>query len=91
MQYTASHLTPLIYILILFSDRAMAQAVNRWLLTSESQSVHLGIVVDKVALALVFVRVLRFSVSVSLHHGCPCSYSTWGMNNRPVCGRRSRT
>jgi branched-subunit amino acid transport protein len=38
----------------------MAQAVNRWPLTAETR-VHVGFVVDKVALGQVFLRVLPFS------------------------------
>jgi hypothetical protein len=30
-----------------------------------------------------------FSLSVSFHHGSPCSYITWGMNNWHVGGRTS--
>jgi hypothetical protein len=32
-----------------------------------------------------------FSLSVSFHRGCPCSYIIWGMNNRPSGGRSSET
>jgi hypothetical protein len=43
----------------------MAQAVSRWPLTAEAGfapgSIHVGFVVDKVALGQVFLRVLRFS------------------------------
>jgi hypothetical protein len=43
----------------------MVQAVSRWPLTTEARvdpgSVHVGFVVDKVALGQVFPRVLRFS------------------------------
>jgi hypothetical protein len=48
----------------------MAQAVSRWPLNGFAiGSVQVGIVVDKVALGQVFVRVLRFSLSVSFHRG----------------------
>jgi hypothetical protein len=32
-----------------------------------------------------------FPLSTSFHHGSPCSYITWGVNNRPVGGRSSET
>jgi hypothetical protein len=47
-------------------------------------------VMHKVALGLVLLRVLRFSLSVSFHRGSPYSYTTWG-NNRPIGSRSSET
>jgi hypothetical protein len=48
-----------------FLGRAMAQAVSHWPLTAETRvrpwSIHVGFMVDKVALGQVFRRVLRFS------------------------------
>jgi hypothetical protein len=37
----------------------------------------------------VLLRVIEFSLSVSLHSGSPYSYINWGMNKRPVGGRSS--
>jgi hypothetical protein len=48
-------------------------------------SVHVGFVVDKVALGQGFLP------SVSFRRSCPCSYIAWRMNNRPVGGRNSET
>jgi hypothetical protein len=50
-----------------------------------------GFVLDKVALRQVYLWVLRFPLSISFHHGSPCSYIYWGMNNRPASGRSSET
>jgi hypothetical protein len=53
--------------------RAMAQVVSRRLLPQMSrfvsESVHVGFMVEKVALGQVFLRGLRFSLSVSFHRG----------------------
>jgi hypothetical protein len=54
-------------------------------------SVHVGFVVDKVALGQGFLRVLPFSLSISFHHCPPCSYIALGINNRPSGGRSSET
>jgi hypothetical protein len=54
-------------------------------------SVNVGFVLDKVALRKLFIRVFRFPLSVSFHHGSPCSYIIWEMNNRPAGGRSSET
>jgi hypothetical protein len=51
-------------------------------------SVHVGFVVDKVALGQVFLRVLQFS-TVSIIPPCPHTYIIWGINNGHVGGRRS--
>jgi hypothetical protein len=58
---------------------------------SFAMSVHVGFVVDKVALGLVSLRVLRFFLSVSFHRGSPYPYIIWGVNNRPIGDRRSET
>jgi len=53
-----------------FNGRAMAQAVSSWPFTAETRlRFHLRSVVYsyKVALGQVFLRVLRFSLSVSFH------------------------
>jgi hypothetical protein len=42
------------------------------------KSVRMSFVVDRVALGQVFLWVLRFHLSISFHHGSPCSYITWG-------------
>jgi hypothetical protein len=53
--------------------RAMAQAVSRRPLTAEprvrDRSVHVGFMVDRVAVGQVCLRVLRFPPSVSFHGG----------------------
>jgi hypothetical protein len=54
-------------------------------------SVHVGCVVDNVALWQVSVRFIRFPLSISTHRGSPYSYIIWGMNNRPVGGCSSDT
>jgi hypothetical protein len=38
-----------------------------------------------------FSELFGLPLSVSFHHGSPCSYIIWGMNNRPVCGCSSET
>jgi hypothetical protein len=53
--------------------------------------VQMGFVMYKVALELVFLQVFGFTLSISFHHGFPCSYIIWGMNNRTVGGRSSET
>jgi hypothetical protein len=57
------------------------------------RSVDVGFVVSKVALGQVFLRVLRFSLSVSFHRGSSysCTRITWGMNDRPVGVRSTGT
>jgi hypothetical protein len=70
----------------------MAQAVSRRPHNAEvrvrGRVVHMGFVVDKVALERVSHRVLRFSpnniISPELH-----THFIWGMNTRPVGGRSS--
>jgi hypothetical protein len=47
--------------------------------------------VDKVALEHVYLRVLRFLLSTSLHRRSPYSHIIWVMNIRPADGRRSLT
>jgi hypothetical protein len=57
-------------------------------------SVHVGFVVDKVALGLVFFELFGFLLSVSFHHGFPYSYTIWGMKStldRSISGRSSET
>jgi hypothetical protein len=53
--------------------------------------VHVGFVVHSVALRQVFLRVLRFTLSISSRHGSSHSYITWGMNSRSVNTRSSAT
>jgi hypothetical protein len=36
-------------------------------------------------------RIRSFPLSISFHRGSPCSYVTWGMNNRLVSGSSSET
>jgi hypothetical protein len=38
-----------------------------------------------------FSEFFGFPLSVSFHHGSPCSYITWRMNNRRVGGHSSET
>jgi hypothetical protein len=75
--------------------RAVGQAVSRRPVTAEvwfvPGSVRVGFVVDKVALGQVFLRVLRFSLSISFRRGSPYSYIVWGISNRPVSGRIPET
>jgi hypothetical protein len=63
--------------------RAMAQAVSRRPLTAEvrvhPRSVHVGFMVDKVALGQVFPRVLRFSP--------PCQFNSTGA---PLLGKMKK-
>jgi hypothetical protein len=54
-------------------------------------SVHVGFVAVKVALGQVFLEVLHFPLSTSVHHGHPYLYIIWGMNNGPVGGGSSET
>jgi hypothetical protein len=55
------------------------------------RSVDVGFVVDKVALGQVFLRVLRFSLSISFHRGSRLSYDIWGMTRRSDRGYSSET
>jgi hypothetical protein len=43
-------------------------------------SIHVGFVVGKVGLGQVFLRVVRFPLSISFHRRSLCSRLTWGMN-----------
>jgi hypothetical protein len=43
---------------------------------------------DKVAMGQVFLRVLRFLLSITFHRNSPYSYVIWGMNNRRVESKR---
>jgi hypothetical protein len=53
----------------------MAQVVSRRPLTAETRSIHVGFMVEKVALRQAFRRVLRFSpVNISFHRRSPNSY-----------------
>jgi hypothetical protein len=75
--------------------RAIAKAVSRWVLPQwpgfPPGSVHVGFVVDNVALWQIFLRVPRFPLSVSPHRGSPHSYITWGMDKGPASGCSSET
>jgi hypothetical protein len=73
--YSLSQL--LFYFFMNDIGRAMAQVVSHWPLTVEFApgSIHVGFVVDKLALGQVFLRVLRFSpVNISFHRRSPNSY-----------------
>jgi hypothetical protein len=74
----------------------MAQAVSLQPLTAEawvlSWSVHVGFVVEKVALVQDFsLSSLVFLMSISAYRGSQYSYISWKMSNRPVGGRSSET
>jgi hypothetical protein len=60
------------------TGHAVAQAVSRRPLTAVAGfafgSVHVGFVMEKVALGQVFLRVLLFSLPVSFHRSSPYSY-----------------
>jgi hypothetical protein len=60
------------------TGRAVVQAVSRRPLTAVAGfafgSVHMGFVMEKVALGQVFLRVLMFSLPVSFHRTSPYSY-----------------
>jgi hypothetical protein len=65
----------------MFIGRAMAQAVSRRPLTTETRGsvpgqVHVRIVVDKVALGQVFLRVVGFFLSISFHW-CSINCKNW--------------
>jgi hypothetical protein len=47
--------------------------------------------VDKVALGQVFIRIIRFSLTIPFHRGFSFLYIVSEMNNRPVGGRGSET
>jgi hypothetical protein len=68
----------------------MAQAVSRRPHTVEAGSIHMGFVVDRVALGQICLRVLHLSLSVSFHR-CSILINHVGVNNRPVGGRSSET
>jgi hypothetical protein len=50
-----------------------------------------GFVVGKVALEQAFLRVLRFTLSVSCQRDSPFSYIIWRMSSRLSGGRSSET
>jgi hypothetical protein len=62
--------------------RAMAQVVSRRPLTAEAWvRARVGLVVDKVALGQVFLRVLRFPLSVYHSTVALQTHIIWGMRN----------
>jgi hypothetical protein len=72
--------------------RAIAQAVSRRLLTAETRfaprSVHVGFVVEKVALGKIFLPVFRFfpvSIIPPLLHIYSCII--WGLDKGPIRGQ----
>jgi hypothetical protein len=81
------------YYINWYCYHAMAQVVSHRPQTAEARvcAVHVGFVVDKLALGQVFSELFSFSLSVSFHHGSLYSYIIWGMNNRPVGGCSSET
>jgi hypothetical protein len=56
----------------------MAHAVSRRPLIAEAGfapgSVHVGFVLDKMATGQVYLRVLRYSLSISYHRGSPYTH-----------------
>jgi hypothetical protein len=64
--------------------RRLAASLSRRRPVFAHALVHVGFVVDRVALGQVFLRVLRFPLSASFHRGSAYSYITWRMNNRPL-------
>jgi hypothetical protein len=74
---------------------AMAQAVSHclslWRPGFAPRSVHVGFVVDKVALGQVLFQVLRFLPSITFHSGSILIYITWKMKNKPTDGYNSET
>jgi hypothetical protein len=75
-----------------FAGLVMVQVVSHGLSTRRPEivpgSVHVGFVVDKVALGQVYTHVF-----ICQHHCSWTSYSyhMWGVNSTPVCGRSSET
>jgi hypothetical protein len=67
--------------------RRLVASLSHWRSGFAPRSVHVGFVADKVAVGQVFLRVLRFSLSISFHRGSPRSYIISVINNRPVGGR----
>jgi hypothetical protein len=59
----------------------MAQAVSCWPLTAEvrirARVMHVGFIVDKVALGQVFLQVLRFPLSIYSYHSTIAPYSSF--------------
>jgi hypothetical protein len=53
--------------------------------------IHVGFLVDKVALGHIFSGFSGFLLSIQFNRGSPHSYITRGINNRPVGGRSSNT
>jgi hypothetical protein len=60
---------------------AMAQVVIAGLSPRRPGTVHMGFVVDRVALGQVFIWVLWFSPSIYFHCGPPYSYTVWQIDN----------
>jgi hypothetical protein len=50
-------------------------------------SVCVGFLVGKVELGHIFLRVLRFYLSITFYRGSPYSYIIRGINNRPAVQR----
>jgi hypothetical protein len=76
--------------------RAMAQAVRGWPLTADARfvpwSVHVGILVDKVAMGLISPRVLQFFpvtiippwLFILIHHTGDEQYARWWLQFKDV-------
>jgi hypothetical protein len=71
--------------------RRLDAGLSPWRPGITLESVHVGSVVDKVALGQVPLWVSRVFLSISFHRGSSLSYISWGMNNMPVGSRNSET
>jgi hypothetical protein len=72
-------------------SRAMTQVVSRRSPNAKPGVGPSGICGGQSGTGTHFLRVLRFPLSISFHHGTQCSYFTWGMNNELVGGSSSET
>jgi hypothetical protein len=71
--------------------RQLVSGLSPWRAEFMPGSVHVGFVVDKMALGHDFLQVFGLSLAISFHHGSPYSYITWGINNRSTGGLNSKT
>jgi hypothetical protein len=66
---------------IIHTGRAMAEVLVAGLSMQRPRPVHVGFVVDEMALGQVFLQVVQFSLSVSFHHFSPHSYMMWDLGD----------
>jgi hypothetical protein len=72
--------------------RRLVAGLSPWSPGFASGSVHVGFVLNKVAMGQDFILVLRlFPLSISFHRRSPHTYVTWEMNNMSVGGSSSET